>query len=89
MVVGGIEFEISVSLVPKLNYFSLGVTSKKNSIFADIVQIGGGEVSPMSKNFKEMIFWQKLGREGVTKHIVKSWSTLFCMIYHSVYTPVP
>ena len=28
----------------------LGVTSKKNSIFVDIVQIGGGEVNPMSKN---------------------------------------
>ena len=29
---------------------------KKNSIFTDIVQIGGGEVKPISKNWKEMIF---------------------------------
>ena len=29
MAVGGIEFEISVSLVPKLNYFSLGKPSKR------------------------------------------------------------
>ena len=34
----------------------LGVTSKKNSIFVDIVQIGGREVNPMSKNLNEIIF---------------------------------
>ena len=39
----------------------------------------GGEVNPMSKIGKEMNFWQKLEREGVTKHIVKNRSTLFCM----------
>ena len=66
-----------------------GDVKKKNSIFKDIVQIGGGEVNPMSKIWKEMNFWQKLEREGVTKHIVKNRSTLFCMIYYSVYTPVP
>ena len=27
-----------------------GAVKKKNSIFTDIVQIGGGEVNPMSKN---------------------------------------
>ena len=32
-----------------------------------------------------MIFWQKLEREGVTKHIVKNRSTLFCMIYYSIW----
>ena len=31
-----------------------------------------------------MIFWQKLEREGVTKHIVKNKSTLFCIIYYSI-----
>ena len=60
-------------------------TLKKNSIFKDIVQIGGREVNPISKNWKEMIFWQKLEREGVTKHIVKNRSTLFCMIYYSIW----
>ena len=30
--------------------FLRGDVKKKHSIFADIVQIGGGEVSPMSKN---------------------------------------
>ena len=62
-----------------------GDVQKKNSIFKDIVQIGGGEVNPISKNWKEMIFWQKLEREGVTKHIVKNRSTLFCMIYYSIW----
>ena len=43
----------------------LGVPSKKtNSIFANIVQIGGREVNPISKIWKELIFWQKLEREG-------------------------
>ena len=32
-----------------------------------------------------MIFWQKLKREGVTKHIVKNKGTLFCMIYYSIW----
>ena len=66
-----------------------GDFKKKYSIFKDSAQIGGGEVNPMSKNWKEMNFWQKLGREGVTKHIVKNRITLFFMIYYSVYTPVP
>ena len=44
---------------------------QKNSIF-----IGGREVHAISKNWKEMIFWQKLESEGVTKHIVKNRSTL-------------
>ena len=57
---------------------------QKNSIFKEIVQIGGREVTPISKNWKEMIFWQKLEREGVTKHIVKNRSTIFCMIYYSI-----
>ena len=36
---------------------SLGVPSKKkNSIFTDIVQIGGGEVNPNSKFFCKIIF---------------------------------
>ena len=30
--------------------------NKKNSIFVDIVQIGGREVNPMSKNLNEIIF---------------------------------
>ena len=33
-----------------------GAVKKKNSIFKDIVQIGGGEVNPMSKIGKEMNF---------------------------------
>ena len=32
-----------------------------------------------------MIFWQKLEREGVIKHVVKNRSTLFCMIYYSIW----
>ena len=32
-----------------------------------------------------MIFWQKLQKEGVTKHIVKNRITLFCMIYYSIW----
>ena len=31
----------------------------------------------MSKNLSEIIFGQKLEREGVTQHIVKTRSTLF------------
>ena len=39
------------------NNTNLGVTSKKkNSIFKDIVQIGGREVNPMSKILKGMNF---------------------------------
>ena len=34
----------------------LGVTSKKTSIFVDIVHVGGREVNPMSKNLNEIIF---------------------------------
>ena len=67
-------------------WWLLGVLSKKkHSTFKDIVQIGGREVNPISKNWKKMIFWQKLEREGVTKHIVKNRSTLFCMIYYSIW----
>ena len=40
---------------------SLGVPSKKNSIFKDIVQIGGREVNPISKKSKEMNFWHFFG----------------------------
>ena len=32
---------------------------QKNSICKDIVQIGGREVNPISKNWKEIIFWHK------------------------------
>ena len=63
-----------------------GAVKKNNSIFKDIVQIGGREVNPISKKSKEIIFWQKLEREGVTKHIVKNRSTLFCMIYYSIWS---
>ena len=62
-----------------------GNVKKKHSIFKDIVQIGGRDVNPISRKWKEMIFWQKLEREGVTKHIVKNRSTLFCMIYYSIW----
>ena len=62
-----------------------GDVKKKNRIFKDIVQVGGGKVNPMSKIGKEMNFWQKLEREGVTKHIVKNRCTLFCMIYYSIW----
>ena len=68
-----------------LNEFNLRGAVKKHSIFKDIVQIGGGEVNPISKKLKELIFRQKLEREGVTKHIVKYRSTLFCMIYYSIW----
>ena len=64
----------------KLNHLLKGDV-KRNSIFKDIAQIGRGEVNPMSKNWKENNFWQKFWREGVTKHIVKNWSTLFCITY--------
>ena len=47
-----------------------GAVKKPPSIFKDIVQIGGREVNPISKKSKEMIFWQKLEREVITKHIV-------------------
>ena len=41
-----------------------GDLQKNPSIFKDIVQKGGREVNPISKNWKEMNFWQKLEREG-------------------------
>ena len=66
--------------------YSKGCRQKKtNSIFTDSVQIGGREVNPISKKLKQMIFWQKMEREGVTKYIVKNRSTLFCMIYYSIW----
>ena len=70
----------------KKNYFLIrGAVQKKNSIFKDIVQIGGREVNPISKNKKEMIFWQKLEREGITKYIVKNRSTQFCIIHYFIW----
>ena len=48
-----------------------GNVKKTNSIFVDIVHVGGGEVNPMSKNWNEMIFWQKLEREGVKNKLSK------------------
>ena len=48
-----------------------GNVKKKPSIFVDIVHVGGGEVNPMSKNWNEMIFWQKLEREGVKNKLSK------------------
>ena len=91
------EYQISivlietVLLIPILLWFvttqsnSKGCRPKKNSIFVDIVQIGGRKVNPMSKNLNEIIFWHKLEREGVTKHIVKNRSTLFSMIQYSIW----
>ena len=44
---------------------SLGVTSKKtNSIFKDIVQIGGGGGQPHVKNLKRNEFLTKVGEGG-------------------------
>ena len=70
--------------MPKKPRYWLGYR-KKISIFKDNVQIGGRDVNPISKNLKEIIFWQKLERERVTKHIVKNRSTLFFMIYYSIW----
>ena len=56
---------------------------KKNSIFKDIVQIGGREVNPISKKWKEMIFCQSWRGRGSQKKLSKS--TLFCMIYYSIW----
>ena len=67
------EFKESVEADRKK--YIRGDVQKKPSIFTDIVQIGGGEVNPISKYWKEMIFWQKLEMEGVTKHIVRNGST--------------
>ena len=65
---------------------SKGCRQKKtNSIFKDIVQKGGREFNPISNKWKEKVFWQKFEREGVTKHIAKNRSTLFCMIYYSIW----
>ena len=44
------EGNVIASVLPK------GCRQKKNSILKDIVQIGGGEVNPMSKIGKEMNF---------------------------------
>ena len=43
-------FTLSMFRVIYLYSTLRGDAQKKNSIFADIVQIGGGEVNPMSKN---------------------------------------
>ena len=59
--------------------------NKKNSIFKNIVQSGGKEVNPILKNWKEMIFSQKLEREGVAKDFIWNRNTLFCMIYCSIW----
>ena len=70
----------------KIFVFLGGAVKKKtHSIFKDIAQIGGREVNAISKSWKKMIFWQQLEREGVTKHIVKNRSTLFCMTYYSIW----
>ena len=50
----------------------LGVTSKKNSIFVDIVHVGGREVNPMSKNLNEIIFdksWRGRGSNNILSKI--------------------
>ena len=63
-------------LPPKLsniNSQTLGVTSKKNSLFVDIVQIGGGEVNSISKKNYKFIFWQKEEREGVIKELLNDF----------------
>ena len=61
-------------------YLLRGAVQKKPSIFKDIVQIGGGEVTPISKNWKEMIFWQKLEWEGV-KNILSKIAALYFVWY--------
>jgi len=43
-------------------YFRGTAKKNKNSKFKDIVQIGGREVNPISKNWKEINLWQKLKR---------------------------
>ena len=62
-----------------------GYSKKKPSIFKDIVQIGGREVNPISKKIERIDFLTKVGEGGVTKHIVKNISTLFCMIYDLIW----
>ena len=46
------------SYLLKIKLLSLirGAVKKKNSIFKDIVQIGGREVNPISKKLNKMIF---------------------------------
>ena len=51
-------------------------SKKTNSIFTDIVQIGGREVNPFSKKSKEMNFCQKVEREGV-KNILSKIEALY------------
>ena len=56
---------------------TLGVTSKKKQYILRHCPNWRGEVNPISKKRKEIIFWQNLEREGVTKYIVKNRSTHF------------
>ena len=50
----------------------LGVTSKKNSIFTDIVQIGGGRSTPFQKIEKKWFFdksWRGRGSQNILSKI--------------------
>ena len=49
-----VESGLKLSLAKVL--FGEILLPKKPSIFKDIAHIGGGEVNPISKNLKEMIF---------------------------------
>ena len=56
-----------------------GNLQKKNSIFTDIAQIGGGEVNPISKILYEIIFWQKEEKEGVQNILLYDLSIKNCL----------
>ena len=62
-----------------------GVLPKKNSILKDIIQIGGREVNPISKNWKEMIFNKNWRGRGSQNILSKKRSTLFCKIHYSIW----
>ena len=53
--------------IPKCLFYSLGVISKKNSIFKDIVQIGGREAQNILSKIEALYFVGFITQSGQTK----------------------
>ena len=79
------EYEVK-SFINKSQTSNVRGTLKKNPVYLKTLsKREGGRSTTFQKIKKKWFFDKSWEREGVTKHIVKNRSTLFCMIYYSIW----
>ena len=78
-------YKMYISVILVLRLYHLGVTSKKKQYICGHCPYRREGGQPHVKKFKWNNFLTKVGEGGGHKNIVKSRSTLFCMIYNSIW----